>query len=36
MTTGPHAGSAVLQAGAPLEPADLAVVLLHGRGCLSR
>jgi predicted esterase len=32
MTNDPHAGSAVLQAGAPLETADLVVVLLHGRG----
>ena len=32
MTNDPHAGSPVLHAGAPLETADLAVVLLHGRG----
>jgi phospholipase/carboxylesterase len=32
MTNDPHAGGAVLQAGAPLANADLAVVLLHGRG----
>lgn len=32
MTTDPHAGSPVLQAGAALAQADLAVVLLHGRG----
>jgi predicted esterase len=32
MMNDPHAGSAVLQAGAPLSQADLAVVLLHGRG----
>ncbi|SEG70334.1 phospholipase/carboxylesterase/glyoxalase family protein [Bryocella elongata] len=28
----PHAGTPVLQAGAPLDKAKLAVVLLHGRG----
>lgn len=32
MTNDPHAGGAVLQAGAAVEQADLAVVLLHGRG----
>lgn len=32
MTNDPHAAGAVLQAGAPIEKADLAVVLLHGRG----
>lgn len=32
MTNDPHAGGAVLQAGAPLGEAELAVVLLHGRG----
>jgi phospholipase/carboxylesterase len=32
MTNDTHAGSAVLQAGVPLDKADLAVVLLHGRG----
>jgi phospholipase/carboxylesterase len=32
MTNDPHAGGAVLQAGAPLKEASLAVVLLHGRG----
>jgi predicted esterase len=32
MMNDPHAGSAVLQDGAPLSQADLAVVLLHGRG----
>jgi phospholipase/carboxylesterase len=32
MTNDPHAAGAVLQAGAPLKAADLAVVLLHGRG----
>jgi phospholipase/carboxylesterase len=32
MTNDPHAAGAVLQAGAALEEADLAVVLLHGRG----
>jgi predicted esterase len=32
MTNDPHAAGAVPQAGAPLETADLAVVLLHGRG----
>jgi phospholipase/carboxylesterase len=32
MTNDPHAGGAVLQMGAPLETANLAVVLLHGRG----
>jgi phospholipase/carboxylesterase len=32
MSNHPHAGSAVLQSGAPLKQADLAVVLLHGRG----
>jgi predicted esterase len=32
MTQDPHAGCAVLQAGSPLNKADLAVVLLHGRG----
>jgi len=32
MTNDRHAGGAVLQAGAPLDKADLAVVLLHGRG----
>lgn len=32
MTNDPHGGSAVLQAGAPLDKAALAVVLLHGRG----
>lgn len=32
MNNDPHAGGAVLQSGAPLKQADLAVVLLHGRG----
>jgi predicted esterase len=32
MTSGPHAAGAVLQAGAALNAADLAMVLLHGRG----
>lgn len=32
MMNDPHAGSAVLQAGTSLSQADLAVVLLHGRG----
>jgi predicted esterase len=32
MTNDPHAAGTVLQAGAPLTAADLAVVLLHGRG----
>ncbi len=32
MTSDPHAGGPVLQAGAPLNQANLAVVLLHGRG----
>jgi phospholipase/carboxylesterase len=32
MTNDPHAADVVLQAGAPLETADLAMVLLHGRG----
>jgi hypothetical protein len=32
MTNDPHAEGAVLQAGALLETADLAMVLLHGRG----
>jgi phospholipase/carboxylesterase len=32
MTNDPHAAGAVLQAGAPLTAAHLAVVLLHGRG----
>jgi phospholipase/carboxylesterase len=32
MTNDPHAADSVLQAGAPLETADLAMVLLHGRG----
>src|ERR1700753_3797943 len=32
MSNDPHTGSAVLQSGAPLKQADLAVVLLHGRG----
>jgi predicted esterase len=32
MTNDPHAQDAVLQAGAPLTAAGLAVVLLHGRG----
>lgn len=32
MTNDPHAAGAVLQAGAPLNDATLAVVLLHGRG----
>jgi phospholipase/carboxylesterase len=32
MTNDPHAAGVVLQAGAPLETADLAMVLLHGRG----
>ena len=32
MTNDPHAGGAVLQAGVSLDKADLAVVLLHGRG----
>jgi phospholipase/carboxylesterase len=32
MMNDPHAGSAVLQDGAPLSQANLAVVLLHGRG----
>jgi phospholipase/carboxylesterase len=32
MTNDPHAADAVHQAGAPLETADLAMVLLHGRG----
>jgi predicted esterase len=32
MTNDPHATGAVLQAGAPLNTADLAMVLLHGRG----
>jgi phospholipase/carboxylesterase len=32
MTNDPHAAGAVLQAGAALNAADLAVVLLHGRG----
>ena len=32
MTNDPHAAGAVLQAGAPLTVADLAMVLLHGRG----
>ncbi len=32
MTNDPHAKGAVLQRGAPLNDADLAVVLLHGRG----
>lgn len=32
MTTGPHGAGAVLQSGAPLTEAELAVVLLHGRG----
>lgn len=29
---GPHAGAAIRVAGEPLETADLAVILLHGRG----
>lgn len=32
MTSDPHANGAVLQAGAPLNQAKLAVVLIHGRG----
>lgn len=32
MTTNPHANTPVLQAGAALDKATLAVVLLHGRG----
>jgi predicted esterase len=32
MTNDPHAAGAVLQAGAALNTADLAMVLLHGRG----
>jgi phospholipase/carboxylesterase len=32
MTQDPHGGTAVLQAGTPLAEAQLAVVLLHGRG----
>jgi phospholipase/carboxylesterase len=32
MTNDPHAVGAVLQAGAPLNAADFAMVLLHGRG----
>lgn len=32
MTNDPHVGAPVLKAGAPLEQAALAVVLLHGRG----
>jgi phospholipase/carboxylesterase len=32
MTNDPHAADSVLQAGASLETADLAMVLLHGRG----
>lgn len=32
MTNDPHAKGAVLQRGAPLNDADFAVVLLHGRG----
>ncbi|MFL6302949.1 MAG: alpha/beta hydrolase [Candidatus Sulfotelmatobacter sp.] len=32
MTNNPHGDGAVLQTGAPLAKADLAVVLLHGRG----
>jgi phospholipase/carboxylesterase len=32
MTNDPHAAGAVLQAGAALNAADLAMVLLHGRG----
>jgi phospholipase/carboxylesterase len=32
MMNDPHVGSNVLQDGAPLSQADLAVVLLHGRG----
>jgi predicted esterase len=32
MTNDPHAKGAVLQRGAPLNDAELAVVLLHGRG----
>jgi len=32
MTKDPHAADPVLQSGAPLETADLAMVLLHGRG----
>jgi len=32
MTSDPHANGPVLQAGAPLNQAKLAVVLLHGRG----
>jgi predicted esterase len=32
MTNHPHAAGAVLQAGAALNAADLAMVLLHGRG----
>lgn len=32
MTNKTHDGGAVLQAGAPLDKANLAVVLLHGRG----
>lgn len=32
MTSDPHAAGAVLQAGAALNAADLAMVLLHGRG----
>lgn len=31
-TNDPHAGAPVLQAGAPLETATAAVILLHGRG----
>ena len=32
MTTGPHGSGAVLRSGAPRNEAELAVVLLHGRG----
>jgi phospholipase/carboxylesterase len=32
MTNDPHAAGAVLHAGAPLTAADLAMILLHGRG----
>ena len=32
MTNDPHASSVVLQVGTPLDNADLALVLLHGRG----
>jgi phospholipase/carboxylesterase len=32
MTNNPHANGAVLQAGAALATADLAMILLHGRG----